>query len=964
MKRYDYLSLVALAMLFFIFSGFFNFTSGVAENPEGKTLGEKYHLLGPDPYYHARVVEKIYEEGKHPYWLREQGNRDPLLNYPIGLINPRPPLFDWSVAVFAKMLSPFVENDTDAMGLALQFAAPIWGCLLVIPIFLIGKELFEDEKVGLLGALLYALMPVQIAGGHGAPFALADHDSFTLFLICMAFYFYIRSMNLSNSKEWINDYRKRMELKKGLAEFARANKTSLMYAALAGVMIGAVGLAWEGFQLPLAVLALYAFVQLVVDKCRRKDSLYIFFPTLIVFAVSLLMVLPYYVPQNTLGPVQIGAFMMLALVVAGAFLIPTRKIPAIIILPVLAGIAGGLLVILWVIQAYFSDVAALAPVIGIAETLFGGLPYVQLNKIYLTIAEAARTTSFSWFAMSFGPVVFWLPFITLAFLLLKIKREWKPAFLFVLVWVCIDLYLSSTAGRFINNLVPMFSVLGGWFVVKFLRRIKLKAVLKEFKGRKKFTSKLATLVKPLVLILFIAAIFIPNAFLAADASIPGEIDVKFGTNGAYGISFVQERYWTDALSSLAAMDTEVEPEERPGFISWWDYGFYEALIGKHPTVADNFQSGIPPAANFITAVSEEEATAVMITRLLEGYLFYEKPNSELMGILSRYAGSENAERLIEVLENPTHAKEYGKKINPEFAANVSDKFREFVTVRAENAKYRESVEILSSIGDEKITQLYMDIQDFTGNEIRYYGVEQRDYGIFGVFTFLADRSLVQLGADEDDYVAYYQTPEGQVFPIYKGAFYDTMMYRTFIGKPQIVYMEIEQLPCYGLSHWLTIHPDSIQTDKNMLGAIVIAKYYEGAFVNGTVNVRGKSPGDLEVWLLDERGIPHDMREVDKNRRFSLISIPGNVTVSVRLNGIEVGRKTLDGSGELAPISEQEALRKTPDFSREIRIDVSESSIASAEQQIQQAQQMQQIQQMAEQENVPVIDSGEARPVQK
>ena len=54
----------------------------------------------------------------------------------------------------------------------------------------------------------------------------------------------------------------------------------------------------------------------------------------------------------------------------------------------------------------------------------------------------------------------------------------------------------------------------------------------------------------------------------------------------------------------------------PAFISWWDYGFYESAIGDHPTVADNFQDGIPPAANFHTSTSEEEAVAVWIVRQL------------------------------------------------------------------------------------------------------------------------------------------------------------------------------------------------------------------------------------------------------------------------------------------------------------------------------------------------------------
>ena len=67
---------------------------------------------------------------------------------------------------------------------------------------------------------------------------------------------------------------------------------------------------------------------------------------------------------------------------------------------------------------------------------------------------------------------------------------------------------------------------------------------------------------------------------------------------------------------LNEQDIEIEdPAMRPAFISWWDYGFYEVAIGGHPTVADNFQDGIPTAANFHTSTSEREAVAIFSIRL-------------------------------------------------------------------------------------------------------------------------------------------------------------------------------------------------------------------------------------------------------------------------------------------------------------------------------------------------------------
>ena len=92
-----------------------------------------------------------------------------------------------------------------------------------------------------------------------------------------------------------------------------------------------------------------------------------------------------------------------------------------------------------------------------------------------------------------------------------------------------------------------------------------------------------------------------------------------GVSAPFNVIIVKERYWQDALNWLSEQDLEIKnPTQRPAFISWWDYGFYEVALGEHPTVADNFQDGIPVAANFHTATSEKEAVSVWIIRLLEG----------------------------------------------------------------------------------------------------------------------------------------------------------------------------------------------------------------------------------------------------------------------------------------------------------------------------------------------------------
>ena len=63
---------------------------------------------GSDPYYHKHVVDYVAENGEHL-------ERDPMLNYPYGANNNRPPLFDWSIAIIGLALSPFFSSKNSSL---------------------------------------------------------------------------------------------------------------------------------------------------------------------------------------------------------------------------------------------------------------------------------------------------------------------------------------------------------------------------------------------------------------------------------------------------------------------------------------------------------------------------------------------------------------------------------------------------------------------------------------------------------------------------------------------------------------------------------------------------------------------------------------------------------------------------------------------------------------------------------
>src|SRR5688572_12967537 len=68
----------------------------VAFNYEPAINDGTYRFAGNDDYYHLRVVQNTQETGEHTVV-------DPLLNYPLPYRNPRPPLYDWHVAIFGQI---------------------------------------------------------------------------------------------------------------------------------------------------------------------------------------------------------------------------------------------------------------------------------------------------------------------------------------------------------------------------------------------------------------------------------------------------------------------------------------------------------------------------------------------------------------------------------------------------------------------------------------------------------------------------------------------------------------------------------------------------------------------------------------------------------------------------------------------------------------------------------------------
>ena len=952
-QRWTAIFLVGIFFIVLLFNAYFNASSGVSVNDEGEGLNS-FYLSGPDPYYNMRLVNQtLYGEnaGEYPYY----SEYDPLLNYPIGQTGGRRPLLNMMAIGFSRLLSPFM-NEVDAVGYSMQFIPALFGALLVFPVYFIGKTLF-GKREGLLAALFIALIPIHLGSGHGSAYSLFDHDSFNLFLYFMAFYFLIKSIKEKN------------------------NLKSIIYALLGGLPLASLSMTWVEARYLYVIIAIYAIVQMIIDIYKDKIQFNVFSSTSILLLSGYLISLPVIAARYGGFRADIPLFLCLGVTAFGAiyYAFKLKKLPWTLTLPMVFGVAIIALVFLYFVRDLSSLIPGFSSLSTLSNILYGSGIYG--SKVAMTIAEAG-TYAISRTVMSFGPSFYWLGFFGFVFMAYHYyKNPQRRDFLFIITFFVIQIWLTGVAGRFLNDLVPLMAILGSWIIWVIVDKIDYKQMIRTIKSSGGGFHGIRRGFKFMHIsgIVFIGFLVVfPNAYLSFDAAIPAaEKQDAFGDypSGVFGLAHYKEQYWVDAYNWLSSQDNQISrPSDRPAYISWWDYGFYEVAIGEHPTVADNFQDGIPPAANFHTSTSEEEAVAVWIVRLLEGHVIKQggSLSNNVRTVLEKHLGENDTINIKSWVENPEISPSYGTPIGEDYDSELSQQYTVGEEWKA-NAIYHDVTKlIVDRLDDDQITWLYRDIQDATGFSIRYYGVEGYDKQIFNIFAFLADKSLLLVAGGgvynpEDDYVEFRfvtqngneltfedldalsdqelrQDPPVDTKAYYKDAYFDTMFYRTWIGfssgesgsKSEPNY----QLPCINMRHFCAEYISDINKYPYYSGgksAVVIAKYYAGAFINGSVYFNGEP---LNAQAVVQKNISHygieipiDHDEtVTVNGNFSVIAPEGNITIQIRrypeldAGAFIMKNVTFNGVDNLAPITDEEACRKGENFQRFINVTIDPANL--------------------------------------
>ncbi|MFW6041165.1 MAG: carboxypeptidase regulatory-like domain-containing protein [Thermoplasmatota archaeon] len=694
-----------------------------------------------------------------------------------------------------------------------------WGALTIFPTYFIGRNTF-GKKAGIAAAFLLAISSAHLQRGVASN---ANHDAFSLFFAVTAFYFFMRALqDIPRDRKWVLDWKDKQEIKKGLTGFLSQNKRALLYAAMSGMAIGTIALTWKGYTYVMVLILVYYAFQLLYDNFKNKDSIGITACVFVAIGLAFLISAPYYfvggyidIPFGVNQWYDTPLLLFLFAIAVGIFFTITRDYPWLFVISI---IIGGLAI-------FFILSTFLFP--GAFEYIMSGAGYFTQTKLYETIAEA-QAPPFSNLVLSLGPVTFFLAIAGIGLALWYLRKTWNAYFMFILIWATFAMYMAMSAARFIFISSPAFALIAGWVVALLVDKTNFVEIARRFRSFKgSFFRGITESIKikhVLVVLFVVLMIILPNTMYAFDGGIPYERKQRYNTQineslpnflrpadyegddlwylGAFGYSLDKPTdYWPAAWDWLSDQNNDRPAEERPAFLSWWDYGFEAMSEGKHPTVADNFQIGYRLAGNVLMAQNESEIISLLIVRLLEKPIREDRAfEGGIREILIEHIGEEKTNELEDVMRNPADYKE-------EVLSNPEKYHPRAEDIHRENVKYAKTMGLLSSESMNTLSELYREISleldkkiEYLAADSRLFPFSARETGVFYAPAKLAGYRIDDsqgMRVPEDFYTFVYIGQDGMEYEDpdmlppnveiadykidYKPMFYNTTLYRIMVG---------------------------------------------------------------------------------------------------------------------------------------------------------------------------------------
>jgi len=575
-----------------------------------------------DAYYYMRNIEILVNHFPH------FNSFDPYILYPGGAGGLTRPFFPWLIAGIIQLVSRGAPT-LHTMEVVAAYMPAILGTLTLIPVYFIGKELF-NRWVGVISAALVAILPGEFL--HRSLLGFTDHHVAEVLFSTVCILFLIMAIKRAREREIsFNHILNR--------DWSTITKP-LVYTLLAGIFLGIYLLTWQGGLMFIFIIFVYLVIQFIVDHLRRKSSDYLCIVGTPLFLIAFLMLLPILGEGgfDTLYRVSLPVAILVPIVLSIISRLMAGKALKPVYYPLaLLGLTGiGLAALYAINPSLFQSMISQFSIFTPAGAM---LTVMEVHPLTLQIAWANFNTSF---------FISFISFAMLIYIAIKGKSADKILFL---VWSIIMLIALFGQRRFGYYYAVNAALLTGYFSWKMLDIVGLRKILakpkelvgavKKFKKGKKVKEKARekTFMQPggawvnviIVGIIIFFLVFFPSIGLWREepTKIAGSDSDWFRIGYTRYIgevpNYIMDEGWYSSLLWLKDNSPEPfgdpdfyyelyppgdefeYPETAYGVMSWWDYGYFIMQIAHRIPNSNPGQANADKAGQFFTTQNESSA---------------------------------------------------------------------------------------------------------------------------------------------------------------------------------------------------------------------------------------------------------------------------------------------------------------------------------------------------------------------
>jgi oligosaccharyl transferase (archaeosortase A-associated) len=592
-----------------------------------------------DAYYYMRNIENLVHNFPH------FNSFDPYMLFPGGGGGLVRPFFAWLISGIILLVSRGVPtlHTMEVMG---AYMPAILGTLTLIPVYFIGKELF-NRWVGVISAALVVILPGEFL--HRSLLGFTDHHVAETLFSTVCILFLIMAIKRARERE--------ISFKHILSRDWSTITKPLVYTLLAGVFLGIYLLTWQGGLLFIFIIFAYLVIQFIVDHLRHKSNDYLCIVGTPLFLIASLMLLPI-LGEGGLDtiyrvslPIAIVVPIVLSII---SRLLAGRALKRVYYPLTLLGLAGIGLVALHAINP--SLLQSMLDKFSIFTPTGAWLTVMEMQP--LLFPSGSFTLSIAWYNFTTS---FFISFASLAMLIYVAIKEKSADKILFLVWSIIMWIAVLGQRRFGYYYTVNAALLTGYFswkmldiagLSKLLTKSKevVRAVKKFKKGKKtREKAKTKTLMQPrgvwvrvivVGIVIFFVVFFwniVPTKYdtvsktwspgfptTSTERQVSGfTLSLGSSQNSIMNEGWYSSLQWlkdnspepfgdSDFYYALYPPQDEFEyPETAYGVMSWWDYGYFIMQIAHRIPNANPGQVGAVQAGQFFTAQNESSAREIV-----------------------------------------------------------------------------------------------------------------------------------------------------------------------------------------------------------------------------------------------------------------------------------------------------------------------------------------------------------------